>query len=95
MSTFDLRQFRHDAGKLNRRATTLDPDANLKEQADLIAEAGRNGAWSQAGGVRLAQLRRALYDWTNAGGFAPQHHNHPFAWTEYLRWMRRISDGNR
>lgn len=56
----------------------MDPDANLAEQDQILAD-GRH----ERG--RLAELREALREWLQRGGFEPQWHRAPRAAAFYGR----------
>lgn len=57
----------------------MDPNANLREQEDILARSTRRDANGTNHGTvptrddyrRLGELRQALYDWIRAGGFEP------------------------
>lgn len=49
----------------------MDPDANLKEQRDLIA-AFRRGVLPASGVLCLTELVDALDRWLSGGGFLPE-----------------------
>lgn len=67
----------------------MDPNANLKEQAECIADLAFNRRDAATNGHaaesvkyyrrHLADLRAALTDWLNAGGFAPDWSRYPSA----------------
>lgn len=64
----------------------MDPNANLKEQAELIAD-GLPDAMSDR--RRLSELRRALFDWITGGGFEPDWRAYPAASKAYRVWLRQ------
>lgn len=58
----------------------MDPNANLKEQSELLE------AQDRADISRRAELRRALLEWLCGGGYAPDWTLHPAAAKAYKRW---------
>lgn len=57
----------------------MDPDANLREQEDLLNQRTRD-AHDRA---RLKELREALWGWLHGHGFEPQWHKCPTAAKHY------------
>lgn len=65
----------------------MDPNANLKEQGELI------GKKKYADKARLQELREALAEWLNRGGFAPDWSAYPRTAKWYSRWQERYRPG--
>ena len=59
----------------------MDPNANLDEQARLLSSTERVDV------LRRAELRRALRDWINGGGFPPAWDVHQMASAAYMGWL--------
>lgn len=57
----------------------MDPDANLAEQNTCTDPA------------RLRELRQALLQWLNRGGFAPNWKAYPAAARDFRAWRRRAN----
>lgn len=63
----------------------MDPNANLREQAELLAHLRTGAAMAESRDARrsnrsrLAELRSALTDWLHGGGFAPDWSRYPAA----------------
>lgn len=62
----------------------MDPNANLKEQNDLL------NAESLSDKRRRAELRRALADWLWSGGFKPDWSKYPDAAKAFRKWQRNM-----
>lgn len=60
----------------------MDPNANLAEQSTLLTAEARSDK------RRRSELREALLNWLNAGGFAPDWSKHPEATKAYRKWTR-------
>lgn len=60
----------------------MDPNANLKEQAELL------NATSNYDKRRRSELRQALQAWIANGGFAPDWSAYPEATKAYKQWVR-------
>ena len=60
----------------------MDPNANLREQDELLA------ATSRIDKQRRSELRRALQGWLASGGFAPDWKAYPKATAAYRAWVR-------
>ena len=54
----------------------MDPNANLREQEDILTQVGPVDCYERA---RLKKLRIALREWLDNGGFAPIWDNYPKA----------------
>lgn len=61
----------------------MDPNANLAEQDQLL------NADTRIDKQRRSELRRALQDWLNHGGFAPAWTKYPEATKAYKHWVRQ------
>lgn len=58
----------------------MDPNANLQEQERIIVHPTvQDRAYAQAMRTRLSELRVALREWLQAGGFAPDWSKAPRA----------------
>jgi hypothetical protein len=57
----------------------MDPDANLKEQREIIARMLEEGSESIDSGdaVRLAELVQALDEWLSKGSYLPEDWKSP------------------
>lgn len=55
----------------------MDPDANLEEQNRLIARSNKNGYLSEVDALRLDELKEALKEWLDKGGFPPKAWKRP------------------
>lgn len=64
----------------------MDPNANLREQADLLADP-HHGSLHNYDRYRLHDLRIALRDWLQGGGFAPDWDRYPAAAANFKRWQ--------
>lgn len=60
----------------------MDPDANLREQAELV------GAHDPVSRDRRRELRIALAQWLNKGGHSPTWTNYPEAAKLFRHWAR-------
>lgn len=67
----------------------MDPNANLREQAELLLPTWQVSDLSTYDRRRLSELRRALQAWLSSGGFAPDSKAYPDAWKLYLVWVRK------
>lgn len=67
----------------------MDPNANLKEQEDILTQVGPQDSYSTA---RLRELRSALRGWLSKGGFDPDWAAAPNA-TVYWRLLRIAPSG--
>jgi hypothetical protein len=68
----------------------MDPNANLQEQARLLDLNGLDRLdrdLSLADKRRLRELREALQEWRNRGGFDPQWYKFPHATRAFTRWQ--------
>ena len=63
----------------------MDPDANLKEQADFNLL-----AMSLFDKRRLRELRFALQEWLTSGGFPPNWKAHSVATKAFHAWQRKM-----
>lgn len=62
----------------------MDPNANLAEQAAILAMPKRHNYDR----YRLYDLRVALRDWLRAGGFSPTNTaKHVEAWSKFEQWQ--------
>lgn len=77
----------------------MDPNANLREQEDLQIQ-----LWDEGKRIdyrRRTELRVALRDWLNHGGFAPDWEKYPQAarafqqWVDGQQWLNGVDDGGR
>ena len=64
----------------------MDPDANLQAQAEALANRRADGTLHNYDRYALYNLREALRDWLDKGGFAPKWNTHPDATTAFHRW---------
>lgn len=62
----------------------MDPNANLKEQSELIAV-----VLDPVDRRRLSELRRALQQWISSGGFKPDWKAYPDATKAYRAWVSK------
>ena len=58
----------------------MDPNANLKEQNDLLDSV------DEFDQERIADLREALYDWLARGGFQPDWDKYTQAGIAFNKW---------
>lgn len=69
----------------------MDPNANLKEQAELLHMQRHSLVQTRAQRAqrmeRLQELREALRDWIRGQGFEPTWADHPFAAKTFKRWL--------
>jgi hypothetical protein len=66
----------------------MDPNANLQEQERIIAAnaiIAANGRTATAVKARLYELREALCEWLDRGGFAPDWDKSPLASRYFVR----------
>jgi hypothetical protein len=63
----------------------MDPDANLKEQ-DQLVQLEQPDTHDRA---RLTELRRALREWIARGGFAPNWPAYPAGAASFKHWQTR------
>lgn len=76
----------------------MDPNANLQEQSELIAECSEyerdstmgHPAYGEAR-TQLTERREDLYQWLARGGYAPDWSRHPEAAGAYKQWVRRLA----
>jgi len=61
----------------------MDPNANLREQESLQAISSADDI------QRRAELRRALTEWLERGGFKPNWRECPEATRTFRAWMKR------
>lgn len=66
----------------------MDPNANLKEQAEIINVSFPDRTRDQS--LRLIELRKALRSWIERGGYPPEWHAHPRAAQYYFRWISAV-----
>ncbi len=50
----------------------MDPDANLKEQRDLLRKFRKRNRLTAGEAARLAELVDSLDEWISRGGFLPE-----------------------
>lgn len=60
----------------------MDPNANLKRQAELLPDFHT----TSIARYEIYELRIALRLWLDRGGFAPNWDEHPKAATAYRQW---------
>lgn len=60
----------------------MDPNDNLREQAELIVTPRRDKR-------RLRELREGLLHWTQRGGFEPNWDDYPEATKAFNAWRKR------
>lgn len=63
----------------------MDPNANLREQNELLHTE------SYGGKDRRAELRRALLSWLSSGGFEPNWSKYPEATKAYRKWVTKYN----
>jgi len=63
----------------------MDPNANLKEQHELLAKRA-DGPLHNYDRYRLHELRTALREWIAGGGFVPDWTRYPEAADNYGTW---------
>jgi hypothetical protein len=68
----------------------MDPNGNLTEQAFILTQQSpATDGISTQHKRRLRELREALQDWLNHGGFEPSWVSHPTATREFKTWQRK------
>lgn len=64
----------------------MDPNANLKEQAGIIS-------YGSIKDTRLRELREALAEWLERGGFKPEWLAYPRASGRFFSWYAKHKGG--
>lgn len=65
----------------------MDPNANLKEQAELLQQRRPDGSLHSYDRYRLYDLRTALQEWIGKGGFEPTWSAYPDAAAAFRVWQ--------